>query len=135
MKQSILVAVLAVSVVAGGCGSLDMIFQDHYSEYEPTETQVLKRPWFTPQSDEIGAGLLLQDIGQTRMLRSSAARGRAPGSLDLSRRKNSKNLQRRTLLIGAGLSFVDVRTPQCGRGKAFGRLSTLLCFGGREWGY
>ncbi len=42
------------------------------------------------KSDEIGAGLLLQDIGQTRMLRSSAARGRAPGSLDLSRRKTVK---------------------------------------------
>ena len=42
------------------------------------------------QSDEIGAGLLLQDIGQSRMLRSSAARGRAPGSLDLSRRKTVK---------------------------------------------
>lgn len=50
MKQSLSVAVLAVSLLLAGCGSLDMIFQDHYSEYEPTETQVLKRPWFTREN-------------------------------------------------------------------------------------
>ena len=42
------------------------------------------------QTDEIGASRLLQDNSQKRMLRSSAARGRAPGSLDLSRRKTVK---------------------------------------------
>ena len=40
MKLSISIAVLAVSLSLAGCGSLDMIFQGHYSEYELTETQV-----------------------------------------------------------------------------------------------
>jgi hypothetical protein len=35
----------AVSLVSG-CGTLDMVFQDRYSENAPTETKVLKRPWF-----------------------------------------------------------------------------------------
>ena len=57
------------------------------------------------QSDEIGAGLLLQDIGQTRMLRSSAARGRTPGSLDLSRRKTVKICSAVPFLLSALVSL------------------------------
>ena len=35
----------AISLVSG-CDTLDMVFQDRYSEHAPTETKVLKRPWF-----------------------------------------------------------------------------------------
>ena len=47
MRQLLPVVVLVgtVSLVIG-CDSLDILFEDHYSGYAPTETGVLKRPWF-----------------------------------------------------------------------------------------
>ena len=47
MRQLLPVVVLVgtVSLVIG-CDSLDIVFEDHYSGYAPTETGVLKRPWF-----------------------------------------------------------------------------------------
>ena len=47
MRQLLPVVVLVgtVSLVIG-CDSLDIVCEDHYSGYAPTETGVLKRPWF-----------------------------------------------------------------------------------------
>ena len=47
MRQllSVVVLVGTVSLVIG-CDTLDLVFQEHYSEYALTETDVLKRPWF-----------------------------------------------------------------------------------------
>ena len=47
MRQLLPVVVLVgtVSLVIG-CDSLDIVSQEHYSEYTLTETNVLKRPWF-----------------------------------------------------------------------------------------
>ena len=41
MKRLGLAVVVALSV--SSCGS---VFQNHYAEYEPTETKVLTRAWF-----------------------------------------------------------------------------------------
>lgn len=38
--------VLGIATFANGCDTLDMVFRDRYSEHAPTETKVLKRPWF-----------------------------------------------------------------------------------------
>ena len=47
MRQLLPVVVLVGTVsLLIGCDTLDIVFQDHYSEYSPTETGVLKRPWF-----------------------------------------------------------------------------------------
>ena len=47
MRQLLPVVVLVgtVSLVIG-CDTLDLVFQEHYSEYALTETDILKRPWF-----------------------------------------------------------------------------------------
>lgn len=34
---------LIIGLAVSGCGN---IFQNHYAEYAPTETQILARPWF-----------------------------------------------------------------------------------------
>ena len=47
MRQllSVVVLVGTVSLVIG-CDTLDIVFQEHYSEYALTETDVFKSPWF-----------------------------------------------------------------------------------------
>ena len=47
MRQLLPVVVLVgtVSLVIG-CDTLDIVFQEHYSNHALTETDVLKRPWF-----------------------------------------------------------------------------------------
>lgn len=47
MRQLLNIFMFCVILVAeSGCGSLDSVFQDHYSEYEVTETDIVTRPWF-----------------------------------------------------------------------------------------
>ena len=47
MRQLLPVVVLVGTVsLVFGCDTLDIVFQEHYSEYALTETDVLKRPWF-----------------------------------------------------------------------------------------
>ncbi|MEL0019633.1 MAG: hypothetical protein VW709_07135 [Rickettsiales bacterium] len=46
MKRLLPILFLTLAFGATGCGALDTIFQERYSEHAPTETKVLTRPWF-----------------------------------------------------------------------------------------
>ena len=47
MRQFLPFVILVwAAFLVSGCDTLDNIFQDHYSSHAPTETDVIKRPWF-----------------------------------------------------------------------------------------
>ena len=47
MRQLLSFVILAGAIThVSGCDTLDIVFQDHYYGHAPTETDVIKRPWF-----------------------------------------------------------------------------------------